>query len=133
MAGYAAMAADPYLNGYGVLTAPVPDSDTAATAGQPGAVLSNSLNSGPQGAPIEAGGGRRQAPFDDVGATNGSTLTYDRQHAIGRFSAKHALQQNTDSYYGWSGVRSDVVRQDVCSPEGVARAEPSTGSSDVGG
>ena len=106
MAGYAAMAADPYLNGYGVSPPSPSPTATPPPTGQPGAVLSNSLNSGPQGASIEAGGGRRQAPFDVVEATNGSTLTYDRHHAIGRFSAKHALQLNADAYYGWSGARS---------------------------
>jgi hypothetical protein len=106
MAGYAAMAADPYLNGSGAL--PTPSSiPTPPQPGSSGPVLKNTLDAGPQGAPIQAGEGRRQAPFDTVGVTNGATLTYDRQRALGRFAAKHVLQPHSDSYYGWSGIRYD--------------------------
>ena len=36
-----------------------------------------------------------------------SSLTYDRHHALGRFSAKHVLRPGSDSYYGWSGTRTE--------------------------
>ena len=106
MAGYAAMAADPYLNGSGAPPNPSP-TPTPPQPGSSGPVLKNTLDSGPQGAPIQAAGVRRQAPFDTVGVTNVATLTYDRRNALGRFAAKHVLQPRSDSYYGWSGTRYD--------------------------
>ena len=105
MAGYAAMAADPYLNGSGLIPSPTPT--PAPPLPGAGATLSNALNAGPQGAPIQAGGnGRRGDPFDEVSVTNGGSLTYDRHHARGRFSAKHVPQPGGDSYYGWTGTRT---------------------------
>jgi hypothetical protein len=95
------MAADPYLNGQGAISSPIPPPPVS------GPILKNSLNEGPQGAPIQAAGsGRRPAAFDMVGVTNGATLTYDRHHTRGGFSAKHVLQPRSDSYYGWSGTRT---------------------------
>jgi hypothetical protein len=108
MAGYAAMAADPYLNGSGAVPTPTPIPTPAPPPpGSSGLVLKNTLDAGPQGAPIQAGGARRQAPFDSVGVTNGATLTYDRHHALGRFAAKHVLNPRSDSYYAWSGTRNN--------------------------
>jgi Glycosyl hydrolase family 26 len=101
MAGYAAMAADPYLNGHGAVPSPTPPPPVS------GPLLTNQLNAGPQGASIQTGGGAgRSDPFDTVSATNGSTLTYDRHHAFGRYAAKHVLRPGSDSYYGWSGTRT---------------------------
>ncbi len=109
MAGYAAMAADPYLNGLGgAIPTPTPTPTPPIPGPGGGSTLTNALNGGPQGAQIQTGGaGRRAAPFNIVSVTNGSSLTYDRHHARGRFSAKHVLRPGSDAYYGWSGTRTE--------------------------
>ena len=85
---------------------PVPDADRCASDSRCGRHPQQRTECRSAGAPIQAGGnGRRGDPFDEVSVTNGGSLTYDRHHARGRFSAKHVPQPGGDSYYGWTGTR----------------------------
>ena len=44
--------------------------------------------------------------FSATATTNGASLTYDRTHVRGLYSAKHVLTSRSDSYYQWSGART---------------------------
>ena len=113
--GYAELANDPWFRqqpGSGLPPTPAPTPTPSPSPPPPpsgGAppVVKNGLNVGPQGADIEARARRGGAtPFDGVSTTKGATLTYDRSHARGAFSAKHVLNARSDSFYQWGGVRS---------------------------
>ncbi len=113
MAGYRALALDPYMQGVGGGSpppSPLPSPSPPPQPQPPGGaqpLVKNGLNAGPNGTPIRAGGGRGGAtPFDAVSATGGAALTYDSAHARGRFSAKHVLNARSDAYYQWNGTRT---------------------------
>ena len=93
MQGFTALGHDPYMNG-------------GSGAPPPGPTLRNNLDLGPAGAPVLAGQATVGNPFSQVMTTSGSTLTYDNTHALGVFSAKHALTSGGNAYYQWTGLRS---------------------------
>ena len=101
---------DPWLMQQGQMPVPSPTPSPEPPpppSGQAPAVVKNGLNAGPQGAAIVASGGRgRVRGFDAVSTTLGATLTYDRTHARGPYSAKHVLNEGSDSYYEWRGRRT---------------------------
>lgn len=89
--GFTALALDPYLR---------PPSNPRPPT------LRNSLNLGPDDAPIRSRQAGAGDAFSQVTTTGGSTVTYDDRHAIGKFSARHTLTSGGNAYYQWTGVRS---------------------------
>ena len=105
MAGYAAMAADPYLNGQGgTPTTPTPTPSPPGPGG--GSTLSNALNGGPQG---DRSSRRQRSAGQPVrpGERDERVIAHIRPAPrTGEFSAKHVLRPGSDAYYGWSGTRT---------------------------
>jgi hypothetical protein len=111
---YRQIAQDPYTNGSSEplpVPSPTPPPSQPPSPGQAPPTMKNGLNAGPQGAPIQANGGRsgrrsKVRGFDAVSTTRGATLTFDAFHARGPFSAKHVLNAGSDAYYEWRGSRT---------------------------
>jgi Glycosyl hydrolase family 26 len=73
---------------------------------RPDRTLRNSLDLGPQGAPVIAGQAGAGEPFSKVVTSSRAVLTYDDAHALGILSAKHAVTSHGNAYYQWTGLRS---------------------------
>ena len=103
MAGYAAMAADPYLNGYGSHPVPDPDPATPGRRGRPQQQPERRSARAHRSRPGERVVGR---PFDEVrvdercvrSRTTGTTRSVGSRPSM-------SSSPNGDSYYGWSGTR----------------------------
>ena len=93
-AGFAALGRDPSM------------SATPARITPTEPVLRNDLDLGPQGAPVQAQTGGGGDPFSRVITTDGSSITYDATHALGRFAARHNVTSGGNAYYQWTGPRS---------------------------
>ncbi len=122
MSGYRQIALDPYLNPTGTggpspspsptprpspTPSPTPSPRPSPTPTPPPSTgsLRNPLDTGPTGAAVGTSTSSG-TPFGAVVTTSGSSLTYDRTHAFGAYSAKHVLRSGGDAYYEWDGTRS---------------------------
>ena len=92
--GFVALSHHPYMD------------RTPPGVARPDRTLRNGIDLGPQAAPVLAGQASAGEPFSKVVTSSGATLTYDDEHAIGPFSAKHTVTSNGNAYYQWTGLRS---------------------------